>query len=412
MKQLRAQIEDTTSDYDREKLQERLAKLVGGVAIIKVGAVTESEMKERKARVEDAMHATKAAVEEGIVPGGGVALLRAAATLSTLTLDGDEQAGVRIIARAVEAPLRWIANNAGLEGSVVVERVKSLTGQEGFNAQTEIYENLVQAGVIDPTKVVRSALQNAASVASLLLTTEAVVALMPDDHAGAYGMAADTVGIGILGFGGFAMFAAQQFAQVPGAALRCIAGTHREASLACAARFGLVDVQRAEALFAMPDVQLVYIATPPFLHYEQARDALRAGKHVIVEKPLAVTMEQADELVSLARDKRLLLVTNLMQRYNPLFGQIKALVDSKLLGDVLRGTFENYACDEGLGPDHWFWDRTKSGGIFIEHGVHFFDMFAGWLGERHASNRRGACCVPDRGSRSRSTARPATATCP
>jgi chaperonin GroEL len=182
MKQLRAQIEDTTSDYDREKIQERLAKLVGGVAIIKVGAVTESEMKERKARVEDAMHATKAAVEEGIVPGGGVALLRAAASLSTLTLDGDEQAGVRIIARAVEAPLRWIANNAGHEGSVVVERVKGLTGHDGFNAQTETYENLVQAGVIDPTKVVRSALQNAASVASLLLTTEAVVALMPDDH--------------------------------------------------------------------------------------------------------------------------------------------------------------------------------------------------------------------------------------
>jgi len=193
-------------------------------------------------------------------------------------------------------------------------------------------------------------------------------------------MSSNAVGIGILGFGGFAMFAAQQFAQVPGAALRYIAGTHREASLACAKRFGLADVQRAEELFAMPDVHLVYIATPPFLHYEQARGALREGKHVIVEKPLAVTMEQADELVSLARDTRRLLVTNLMQRYNPLFSQIKALVDSKLLGDVLRGTFENYACDEGLGPDHWFWDRTKSGGIFIEHGVHFFDMFAGWLG--------------------------------
>ena len=193
-------------------------------------------------------------------------------------------------------------------------------------------------------------------------------------------MAANAVGIGILGFGGFAMFASQQFAQVPGAALRCIADTHREASLACAARFGLADVQRAEVMFAMPDVQLVYIATPPFLHYAQARDALRAGKHVILEKPLAVTMEHADELVSIARDKGLLLVTNLMQRYNPLFGQIKELVDSKVLGDVLHGTFENYASDEGLGPDHWFWDATKSGGIFIEHGVHFFDMFAGWLG--------------------------------
>jgi len=167
-------------------------------------------------------------------------------------------------------------------------------------------------------------------------------------------MAANAVGIGILGFGGFAMFASQQFAQVPGAALRCIADTHREASLACAARFGLADVQRAEVMFAMPDVQLVYIATPPFLHYAQARDALRAGKHVILEKPLAVTMEQADELVSIAQEKGLLLVTNLMQRYNPLFGQIKELVDSKVLGDVLHGTFENYASDEGLGPDNWF----------------------------------------------------------
>jgi predicted dehydrogenase len=193
-------------------------------------------------------------------------------------------------------------------------------------------------------------------------------------------MSANAVGIGILGFGGFAMFAAQQFAQVPGVALRCIAETHRAASLACAARFGLADVQRADVMFARPDVQLVYIATPPFLHYAQARAALCAGKHVIVEKPLAVTMEHADELVSIARDKGLLLVTNLMQRYNPLFEQIQALIDSKVLGGVLRGTFENYASDEGLGPDHWFWDRDKSGGIFIEHAVHFFDMFAGWLG--------------------------------
>jgi len=194
-------------------------------------------------------------------------------------------------------------------------------------------------------------------------------------------MTAETVGIGILGFGGFGMFAAQQFAQVPGATLRCIAGTHRQASLACAARFGLEDVEHMDVLLARPDIQLVYIATPPFLHHAQARAALHAGKHVIVEKPLAVTLEDADEIVSLARDTRRLLVTNLMQRYNPLFRQVKALVDSKLLGDVLRGTFENYACDEGLGQDHWFWDRTKSGGIFIEHGVHFFDMFAGWLGD-------------------------------
>jgi chaperonin GroEL len=182
VKQLRAQVEDTTSDYDREKLQERLAKLVGGVAIIKVGAATETEMKEKKARVEDAMHATKAAVEEGIVPGGGVALLRAAKGLETLKLEGDEQIGVNILVRAIEEPLRWIATNAGHEGSIVVQRVKDMTGSEGFNAQTERYEDLVQAGVIDPTKVVRSALQNAASIASLLLTTEAVISHIPEER--------------------------------------------------------------------------------------------------------------------------------------------------------------------------------------------------------------------------------------
>jgi predicted dehydrogenase len=222
-------------------------------------------------------------------------------------------------------------------------------------------------------------------------------------------MAANAVGIGILGFGGFATFAAQQFAQVPGAVLRCIAGTHREASLACAARFGLTDVQRAEVMFAMRDVQLVYIATPPFLHHEQARDALRAGKHVIVEKPLPVTMEQADELVSIARDQRLLLVTNLMQRYNPIFGQVKEVVDSKLLGDVLHGTFENDACDEGLAPEHWFWDPAKSGGIFIEHGVHFFDMFAGWLGSGGVESA-GRVTRPGSGSKHSSIARLSTAT--
>jgi chaperonin GroEL len=182
VRQLRVQIEDTTSDYDREKLQERLAKLVGGVAIIKVGAATETEMKEKKARVEDAMHATKAAVEEGIVPGGGVALLRASRALEALKLEGDEQIGVNIIIRAIEEPMRWIATNAGHEGSIVVERVRGLKDEEGFNAQTEQYENLVQAGVIDPTKVVRSALQNAASIASLLLTTEAVISQIPEEH--------------------------------------------------------------------------------------------------------------------------------------------------------------------------------------------------------------------------------------
>jgi chaperonin GroEL len=189
VKQLRAQIEDTTSDYDREKLQERLAKLVGGVAIIKVGAATETEMKEKKARVEDAMHATKAAVEEGIVAGGGVALLRASKVLQTMKLEGDEQIGVNIIIRAVEEPMRWIATNAGHEGSIIVQRVKEMKDEEGFNAQTEEYENLVDAGVIDPTKVVRSALQNAASIASLLLTTEAVIFQVPEKNQDA-GMAA------------------------------------------------------------------------------------------------------------------------------------------------------------------------------------------------------------------------------
>ena len=182
VKQLRAQVEDTTSDYDREKLQERLAKLVGGVAIVKVGAATETEMKEKKARVEDAMHATKAAVEEGIVPGGGVALLRAAQVLKDLQLAGDEQVGVNIITRAVEEPMRWIATNAGHEGSIVVQKVKTMKHDEGFNAQTEQYEDLVKAGVIDPAKVVRSALQNAASIASLLLTTEAVISQIPEPH--------------------------------------------------------------------------------------------------------------------------------------------------------------------------------------------------------------------------------------
>jgi chaperonin GroEL len=180
VKQLRVQVDDSTSDYDREKLQERLAKLVGGVAVIKVGAATETEMKEKKARVEDAMHATKAAVEEGIVPGGGVALLRAAKVLQTLQVEGEEQLGIAIVARAIEEPIRWIATNAGHEGAVVVQRFKNMKDAYGFNAQTEQYENLVTAGVIDPAKVVRSALQNAASVASMLLTMEAVICEAPD----------------------------------------------------------------------------------------------------------------------------------------------------------------------------------------------------------------------------------------
>jgi chaperonin GroEL len=180
VKQIRTQIDETTSDYDREKLQERLAKLVGGVAVIKVGAATETEMKEKKARVEDAMHATKAAVEEGIVPGGGVALLRAEKAIDKVEAGGDEAVGVSIVRRALEEPLRQIAQNAGHEGAVVVAKVREMKAEEGFNAQTEEYENLVTAGVIDPTKVVRTALQNASSIASLLLTTEALVSEIPE----------------------------------------------------------------------------------------------------------------------------------------------------------------------------------------------------------------------------------------
>ncbi len=179
IKQIRTQIEETTSNYDREKLQERLAKIVGGVAVIKVGAATEVEMKERKARVEDALNATRAAVEEGIVPGGGVALLRCVPSLNKIEASGEEVFGLNIVKRALEEPVRQIAINAGLEGSVVVERVRNENGAFGFNAETETYEDLVQAGVIDPTKVVRFALQNASSVAALMLTTEAMVAEKP-----------------------------------------------------------------------------------------------------------------------------------------------------------------------------------------------------------------------------------------
>ncbi len=181
VKQIRVQVEETSSDYDREKLQERLAKLVGGVAVIKVGAATETEMKEKKARVEDAMHATKAAVEEGIVPGGGVALLRASKALDSLKLEGDQKVGAAIIKRAIEEPMRWIASNAGEEGSIVVAKVRDMKADEGYNAATDAYEDLVKAGVIDPAKVVRNALQNASSIASLLLTTEALVCELPEE---------------------------------------------------------------------------------------------------------------------------------------------------------------------------------------------------------------------------------------
>jgi chaperonin GroEL len=179
VKQIRAQIDETTSDYDREKLQERLAKLVGGVALIRVGAATETEMKEKKARVEDALNATRAAVEEGIVPGGGVAYIRTIPALEKLVLEGDQQVGVNIVKKALEEPLRMIAANAGVEGSIVVEKVKEKKGPFGFNAATEEYEDLVKAGVIDPTKVTRCALQNASSVAGLMLTTQCMVAEKP-----------------------------------------------------------------------------------------------------------------------------------------------------------------------------------------------------------------------------------------
>ena len=206
VKTLRAQIDETTSDYDREKLQERLAKLVGGVAVIKVGAATETEMKEKKARVEDAMHATRAAVEEGIVPGGGVTLVRAAKALEKFQTskdgegDPDEQIGVNIVRRALEEPLRQIVQNAGKEGAVVVERVRSEKNENvGFNAATEVFEDLVKAGVIDPAKVTRTALQNAASIAGLMLTTEAMVSEIPDDDKGSPAMPGGMGGMSGMG---------------------------------------------------------------------------------------------------------------------------------------------------------------------------------------------------------------------
>jgi chaperonin GroEL len=201
VKQIRAQIEETTSDYDREKLQERLAKLVGGVAVIKVGAATESEMKEKKARVEDALHATRAAVEEGIVPGGGVAYLRTLPALAKMDLAGDEQIGVNIVKKAIEEPIKMIACNAGLEGSIVVEKVKEKKGSFGFNARTDVYEDMIAAGVIDPTKVTRFALQNAASVSGLLLTTQCMIADKPEEKGAGGGMPGMPPGGGYPGMG-------------------------------------------------------------------------------------------------------------------------------------------------------------------------------------------------------------------
>ena len=201
VKQIRAQIEETTSDYDKEKLQERLAKLVGGVAVIKVGAATESEMKEKKARVEDALNATRAAVEEGIVPGGGVAYLRTLPVLAKMELEGDEQIGVNIVKKAIEEPIKMIACNAGMEGSIVVERVKEKKGSFGFNARTDQYEDMIAAGVIDPTKVTRFALQNAASVAALLLTTQCMIADKPEEKGAGGGMPGMPPGGGYPGMG-------------------------------------------------------------------------------------------------------------------------------------------------------------------------------------------------------------------
>lgn len=202
VKQIRSQIEETTSEYDREKLQERLAKLVGGVAVIKVGAATEAEMKEKKARVEDALHATRAAVEEGIVPGGGVAYLRTLPALAKLVLEGDENVGLNIVKKAIEEPMKMIAANAGLEGTIVVEKVKEKKGAFGFNARTDVYEDMIAAGVIDPTKVTRFALQNAASVSSLLLTTQCMIADKPEEKgAGGMGMPPGMGGMGGMGMG-------------------------------------------------------------------------------------------------------------------------------------------------------------------------------------------------------------------
>jgi predicted dehydrogenase len=192
-----------------------------------------------------------------------------------------------------------------------------------------------------------------------------------DDH---------VIRLGVNGCGGFGLFALQHFAQVPGVQLVGMSGTHRPAALAAAARFGMENEDDLGALVGRDDVDIVYIATPPFLHYSQARAALEAGKHVVVEKPLALSVAEADDLIDLARRRDRLVVANLMQRYNPMFEAVRRLVASGVLGEVLHGSFENWASDENLPAEHWFWDRSKSGGIFIEHGVHFFDLFAGWLG--------------------------------
>ena len=188
------------------------------------------------------------------------------------------------------------------------------------------------------------------------------------------------IGLGVVGCGGFGLFALQQFTQLPAVWLIGMAVTHQPASLAAASRFGIENTDDLGVFLSRNDLDIVYIATPPFLHHAQALAALEAGKHVIVEKPLAMTVGQADELIAVARSRGRLLVANLMQRYNPLFDAVRRLVEGRVLGEVLHGSFENCASDEGLPEGHWFWDRSKSGGIFVEHGVHFFDLLAGWLG--------------------------------
>jgi predicted dehydrogenase len=188
------------------------------------------------------------------------------------------------------------------------------------------------------------------------------------------------VRLAVIGCGGFGLYALQQFTQVPGVKLIGMAGTNRPAAHAAAERFGIPDIQDVEKLLARDDVDLVYIATPPFLHHPQALAALEAGKHVICEKPLAMTLGEADAMIATAHQRQLLLSVNLMQRYNPIYDAVSRLIQSQILGEMLHGYFENYASDENLPPHHWFWDRAKSGGIFIEHGVHFFDLFTGWLG--------------------------------
>ena len=200
------------------------------------------------------------------------------------------------------------------------------------------------------------------------------------------------VRLAVIGCGGFGLFALQHFAQVPGVKLVGMAGTHREAAKAAAKRFGIPDIEDIESLLQRSDVDIVYIATPPFLHHTQAIAALEAGKHVITEKPLALSTEQADDMIAVASARDSLLIANLMQRYNPLFDSVAKLIQSEALGEPLHGFFENYAADEGLPAEHWFWDESKSGGIFVEHGVHFFDLFAGWFG-------RGTVLAAHRGLR-------------